>query len=68
MMFVFRESSRLAAAYGSAVTGDMTITGIQMASIFYHKRDIPKTISLLITFVYSMFLLSNGYKIPHGGY
>ncbi len=69
MMFVFKESSRLAAAYGLAVTGDMTITGILMASIFYHKRDIPKTvISLLITLVDSMFLLSNGYKIPHGGY
>ncbi len=69
MMFVFEESSRLAAAYGLAVTGDMTITGILMASIFYHKRDIPKTaISLFITLVDSMFLLSNGYKIPHGGY
>ena len=69
MMFVFRESSRLAAAYGLAVTGDMTITGLLMASIFYHKKDIPKTIiSLFITFVAIVFLLSNTYKIPHGGY
>jgi KUP system potassium uptake protein len=66
---VFRESSRLAAAYGLAVTGDMTITGILMASIFYNKKDIPKTIiALFIISVDSLFLLSNTYKIPHGGY
>jgi KUP system potassium uptake protein len=69
MMFVFRESSRLAAAYGLAVTGDMIITGILMASIFYNKRNIPKTIiALFIISVDSLFLLSNTYKIPHGGY
>ena len=69
MMFVFRESSNLAAAYGLAVTGDMTITGILMASIFYHKKDVPKTIiSLFIIFVDVVFLISNTYKIPYGGY
>ena len=69
MMFVFRESSRLAAAYGLAVTGDMIITGILMASIFYNKKNIPKTIiALFIISVDSLFLLSNTYKIPHGGY
>ena len=69
MMFVFRESSNLAAAYGLAVTGDMTITGILMASIFYYKKDIPKTIiSLFIIFVDVVFLISNTYKIPYGGY
>jgi KUP system potassium uptake protein len=69
MMLVFKESSRLAAAYGLAVTGTMTITGMLMTSIFYHKKDIPKTIiSLFITFIDIVFLLSNTYKIPHGGY
>jgi len=69
MMLVFQESSRLAAAYGLAVTGDMTITGILMASIFYYKKDISKTIiSLFITSVDIVFLVSNTYKIPHGGY
>ncbi len=69
MIFVFRESSRLAAAYGLAVTGTMTITGLLMTSIFYHKKDIPKTIiSLFITIIDIVFLLSNTYKIPHGGY
>lgn len=69
MMLVFQESSKLAAAYGLAVTGDMTITGILMVSIFYHKKDVLKTLmSLFITFVDVIFLISNTYKIPHGGY
>ncbi len=69
MIFVFKESSKLAAAYGLAVTGTMTITGLLMTSIFYHKKDISKTIiSLFITFIDLVFLLSNTYKIPHGGY
>lgn len=69
MMLVFQESIKLAAAYGLAVTGTMTITGILMTSIFYHKKDIPKTLlSLFITFIDFVFLLSNSYKIPHGGY
>ncbi len=69
MMLIFKESSRLAAAYGLAVTGTMSITGILMTSIFYHRRNIPKAlISLFITFIDIVFLLSNSYKIPHGGY
>ncbi len=69
MMLVFRESSNLAAAYGLAVTGTMSITGILMTSIFYHRKDMTKAlISLLITFIDVVFLLSNSYKIPHGGY
>lgn len=69
MIFVFKESSKLAAAYGLAVTGTMTITGMLMTSIFYHKKDVSKTIiSLFITFIDLVFLLSNTYKIPHGGY
>ena len=69
MIAIFKESSNLAAAYGLAVTGTMTITGILMTSIFYHKKDISKAlISLFITFIDLVFLLSNTYKIPHGGY
>lgn len=69
MIFVFQESSKLAAAYGLAVTGTMTITGILMTSIFYHKKDMTKAIiSLFIAFIDLVFLLSNTYKIPHGGY
>jgi KUP system potassium uptake protein len=69
MIFIFKESSRLAAAYGLAVTGTMTITGLLMTSIFYHRKQMFKVgVSLFITFVDVVFLLSNTYKIPHGGY
>jgi KUP system potassium uptake protein len=65
----FQESSKLAAAYGLAVTGTMSITGMMMTSIFYHKKQISKAIiSLFITFIDLTFLLSNTYKIPHGGF
>ena len=69
MILEFQESSKLAAAYGLAVTGTMSITGMMMTSIFYHKKQILKAIiSLFITFIDITFLLSNTYKIPHGGY
>jgi len=65
----FKESSKLAAAYGLAVTGTMTLTGIFMTWIFYLKRQYGRSaLSLLVTFVTMTFLLSNTYKLPHGGY
>jgi KUP system potassium uptake protein len=65
----FKESSKLAAAYGLAVTGTMTLTGIFMTWIFYLKRQFGRSaLSLLVTFVTATFLLSNTYKLPHGGY
>jgi KUP system potassium uptake protein len=65
----FRESARLAAAYGLAVTGTMTLTGIFMTWIFTLRRKYGHAaVSLLVTFVTFTFLLSNTYKIPHGGY
>lgn len=69
MIAIFRQSSNLAAAYGLAVTGTMSITGILMTSIFYHRSQKGKAlISLFITIIDLTFLLSNSYKIPHGGY
>lgn len=69
IMFEFKESHRLAAAYGLAVTGTMTLTSMMMTWIFYLKNKISKAvISLLVTFVTMTFLLSSIYKIPHGGY
>ena len=69
IMVEFRESHRLAAAYGLAVTGTMTLTGIMMAWIFYLKSQWGKfALSLMVTCIDFVFLLSNTYKIPHGGY
>ena len=69
VMFIFKESYLLAEAYGLAVTGTMTLTGIMMTWIFYLKGNRLKTIiSIMVTFVDMAFLLSSFHKIPFGGY
>jgi KUP system potassium uptake protein len=69
IMIEFQESQRLAAAYGLAVTGTMTLTGIMLTWIFYLKgRWVKFLISILVTLVDIVYLFSNTYKIPHGGY
>jgi KUP system potassium uptake protein len=65
----FRESSKLAAAYGLAVTGTMMLTGIFMTWIFYLRKKFGRSaLSFIVTLVTMTFLISNTYKIPHGGY
>jgi len=69
IMIEFQESHRLAAAYGLAVTGTMTLTGIMLTWIFYLKGQYGRFfISILVTLVDLVYLFSNTYKIPHGGY
>jgi KUP system potassium uptake protein len=47
----------------------MTLTGIIMTWIFYLRGKIfYAAISVFVAFVDIVFLLSNLYKIPHGGY
>ena len=68
-MLIFRKSENLAAAYGLAVTGTMTITGIMMTMIFARttkKWKVP--IALLVTLVDLVFFIAYLNKIPHGGY
>lgn len=69
IMFEFRESSNLAAAYGLAVTGSMTITGTLMTMIFYKRRSyVLMSVAMLVTLIDAVYLFSNTFKIPHGGY
>ena len=69
VMFLFKASANLTAAYGLAVTGTMSITGIMLTWIFYlRKEKIKSLIALFVTFIDIAFLLANMYKIPHGGY
>ncbi|MCZ7381545.1 MAG: KUP/HAK/KT family potassium transporter [Candidatus Methanoperedens sp.] len=71
IMFDFKESHRLAAAYGLAVTGTMALTGMMMTWIFYLKGKMSKfAIALLVTIVDIIFLLSSLHKIEirYGGY
>jgi KUP system potassium uptake protein len=69
IMFEFKESTRLAAAYGLAVTGTMTVTGILIAWIFLHRQEYMKSVlAACIILVDVVFLISNLTKIPAGGY
>src|SRR4030043_2231988 len=69
IMVVFGESSRLAAAYGLAVNGDMTITAFLMTCIFLLRNNKAKaTIAICVMLVAGIFFFSNIFKIPHGGY
>ncbi|MEO5356957.1 MAG: KUP/HAK/KT family potassium transporter [Nitrospirae bacterium YQR-1] len=65
----FKESSNLAAAYGLAVTGTMSLTGFFMTWIFFlRKQYIRSSLSFIVFLVDLIFFLSNMFKIPHGGY
>ncbi len=69
IMLQFRESSSLAAAYGLAVTGTMTLTGIMMVWIFFEKKQpLFMVLASILTLIDGSYLASNFFKIPHGGY
>ncbi|MHB9096695.1 MAG: KUP/HAK/KT family potassium transporter, partial [Syntrophales bacterium] len=70
MMLTFQKSENLAAAYGMAVTGSMTITSLMMILVFPHIRKmkwkLPFAVMVCcIAFTYFIATLS---KIPHGAY
>ncbi len=69
IMLIFRKSDNLAAAYGLAVTGTMSITGIMMIMIYSRtakKWKVP--FAILAALVDIIFLVACTNKIPHGGY
>lgn len=69
IMLIFRKSANLAAAYGMAVTGSMTITCLMMIIIFSHtnkKWKVPIAVAVCVfDFIY---LASTLTKLPHGAY
>ncbi|MEN6621601.1 MAG: KUP/HAK/KT family potassium transporter [Smithella sp.] len=70
MILIFKKSENLAAAYGMAVTGSMTITGLMMVMIFAQikkwKWKLP--IAILVTGIAFTYFLSTLSKLPHGAY
>ncbi|WP_333655214.1 KUP/HAK/KT family potassium transporter [Dissulfurispira sp.] len=69
IMFEFGESSKLAAAYGFAVNGDMILTAFLMTWIFFLRgKRLNAIISMFIIVVVLLFFGANISKIPHGGY
>ncbi|HPC85082.1 MAG TPA: KUP/HAK/KT family potassium transporter [Smithellaceae bacterium] len=70
MILLFQKSENLAAAYGMAVTGSMTITGLMMILIFSQIKKIKWKLpaAVFITAIAFMFFLATLSKLPHGAY
>lgn len=69
IMVQFGESSKLAAAYGLAVTGTMALTGFMMIWIFWFRKNFYlSALAVLITLIDVAYLGANFTKLPHGGY
>jgi len=69
IMILFQRSANLAAAYGMAVTGSMTITSLMMIMIFSRtnkKWKVP--IAVLVCLIDVIYLCSTLTKLPHGAY
>lgn len=69
MILFFKESSNLAAAYGLAVAGTITITGILMCAIFILKKKYFHFVcSFVLLIVDITFFLATCLKIPQGAW
>ena len=69
VMFFFQKSANLAAAYGMAVTGSMTITAIMMVMVYSNtmkKWKVP--IVVVVGILDVIYFASTFSKIPHGAY
>jgi KUP system potassium uptake protein len=72
LVLVFQESSKLAAAYGLAVTGTMTITSLVYFQVTRHKWKWKPALSWLVLLVFLAFdipfFLANVLKFVDGGW
>ncbi|MFA7658983.1 MAG: KUP/HAK/KT family potassium transporter [Candidatus Gastranaerophilaceae bacterium] len=69
VILMFKESANLASAYGFAVTGTFTITGIMISTIFFlRKKYFHFLIAISLMFIDFAFLLATFSKIPTGAY
>lgn len=69
VILMFKASANLASAYGFAVTGTFTITGIMVSIIFFLKRKyFHFLVALILTFNDFAFFLATFSKIATGAY
>jgi KUP system potassium uptake protein len=68
IMILFQKSGNLAAAYGLAVIGSMTITSVLMILVFSHTTKWKAPIAAAVACIACVFLLSTLSKFPHGAY
>ncbi|MDD5285437.1 MAG: KUP/HAK/KT family potassium transporter [Desulfuromonadaceae bacterium] len=69
VMFFFQKSGNLAAAYGMAVTGSMTITAMMMIMVFSKttkKWKVPIVVGIALLDI--VYFTSTFSKFPHGAY
>ena len=69
VMFFFQKSENLAAAYGMAVTGSMTITATMMTIVYSHTMKKWKVPIVVVVGVLDLIYFTSTFsKIPHGAY
>lgn len=69
IILMFKESANLASAYGFAVTGTFTITGVMMGTIFFlRKKYFHFIVTLGLILIDFSFLLATFSKIHTGAY
>jgi KUP system potassium uptake protein len=72
LVFAFQSSNNLAAAYGIAVTGTMTITTILIGFVVVLKWRWPKVVAIpmvaILLIVDLTYFAANILKIPQGGW
>jgi len=72
LVMVFRDSSRLASAYGIAVTGAMLIDtclmGVLLLAVWRWKWWLAVPVILTFLIVDGGYFAANAVKIPHGGW
>jgi KUP system potassium uptake protein len=68
IMLIFRKSSNLAAAYGLAVTGSMTITCILMIFVFSYAKKWKVPIAIAVLAADLSYLAATFNKLPEGAY
>lgn len=70
MILIFQKSENLAAAYGMAVTGSMTITALMMVLVFSQikkwKWKLP--FAVIVSGIAFAFFVATLSKLPHGAY
>ena len=70
MILIFQKSENLAAAYGMAVTGSMTITGLMMILVFsqFKKKRLKLPFAVIVSCIAFAYFVATLSKLPHGAY
>lgn len=69
VVLMFKESANLASAYGFAVTGTFTITGVMVSIIFFLKRKYFHFLTAcMLTFIDFAFFVATFSKVETGAY